>query len=996
MSVICLFLFFYTIPNAVRSQVTISTASDFTTLDNSDLSPDGIFTVSGGDLTITSTGSINGPSAGNGHLQIRVLNGNLVMQVGARISGDVNATNKVGSTITIWATDMLLAGNGNNGAKISSNQPTGSSCNGGKGGNINLNASGDIVVAFGAVISANASCSAGDIVLLAPQGEIFIDGLVQSRSTLSGIPNQPPSGGPITVGADCKLTVGDNGKVSSEGGDGGADLVHLDACQVVVWGLVQSTGFGHSVPVNPITSLVPPNRPDKPSNSTAGVEVWGNTIVVNKNAPHKGEINANLPAGAGSRAWIDILAGSHISILGAPTGNYAVHSNIGGNNGQGGIITIKSLAGSVTANGLAVQSNGIGSGNRRGGPVTIESSNSLNLFGAKMQATGANLGGTFALRSFNGTINEDAGTNLNVSNGGSVTRTACPVTCGGSPSLSSQPYVTLPDANCLISSCFQEQPCVCINCDGEVVVNENVNVNFNTNPPTYSGDPDLLSYFSYDKSGGATADKWKAIFNLGPKKLTVTNNATVTVSKVSGYAPGLEFITTCEVGVDKGASIKVISDNRNAGDLVIDASGPITINGELRNQVTGTLGLPGAITATSRCGNMDVAGLVQILGVDGGGNTITLLTCVADCAPLPFQGDITISGLVKSFAAAHAGDLTLNRPDIRVVSMNGRVVVNANSAEPLYDEFSTGGGAYDIYGGLLSWVTANVNPGSIEVQAQKDVIVHGHGTDPTGPVRKSFGAIAAIGTASAAPGGLLDIRSLDGKIVGNDRAFDVGGRNRLSTNFAHIILNAKQDIDLNRPGASNNFNPVVNASGFGSGDFGGVNDLRSYSGSIVIGTDALVTADVVSGTDGSNNLTSCLGVTNNGTINPASAFLTDCSVAAPEARYTNCPDIDGDQARGVSIRTGSAKTMEVSPGLYSFPNPVRNVTTLSYTLTKRSYVLLKVYTMAGKEVGTLVDNEQLPGRYNYTWKTANLPSGVYYARIQTGEFSATNKLVLTK
>ena len=429
-----------------------------------------------------------------------------------------------------------------------------------------------------------------------------------------------------------------------------------------------------------------------------------------------------------------------------------------------------------------------------------------------------------------------------------------------------------------------------------VVVDQNVTIDFNQANPAnyYSGDPDLQPYFSYNTSG-ATAGEWKAIFDLGGKKLVVKNGATITTTKVPNtgtnrFAPGIEILSTCEFELEDGGHIIVESQNRQAGDIFIKIDGNITINGEIRNEVTGSNGLPGKITISSCCGNIVTGTSSRILdiGIDPGGNDINITDCCG--------GDITLNGLVMSRAHAHSGDLTLNRPRIRVVSFKGAVTINGNSTEPLLDEYSFGGGLYDLWGGLLSWVTTNSNPGSVEVQAEKVITVNGHGVDPTVPQRTSFGAIASIATASDAPGGVVDVRSIGGKIIGNDRAFDVSGRNRLATNFAHISLFAKDNIELSRLGANDDFNPVVDATAPGAGDKGGTNELRSYSGSIIINTNARVSANVVSGsgTDGTNLLTSCGGVTNNGSVTPADANGADdsgvCSPDSPEKIFASCLD----------------------------------------------------------------------------------------------------------
>src|SRR4029077_1865476 len=75
--------------------------------------------------------------------------------------------------------------------------------------------------------------SAGTVQITAGH-DADIDGLVLSESTLTGTSNQTPGGGPITVQTGCKLTVSTTGVISSKGADPGADLVHLEGCDVTI------------------------------------------------------------------------------------------------------------------------------------------------------------------------------------------------------------------------------------------------------------------------------------------------------------------------------------------------------------------------------------------------------------------------------------------------------------------------------------------------------------------------------------------------------------------------------------------------------------------------------------------------------------------------------------------------------------------------------------------------------------------------------------------
>jgi hypothetical protein len=93
----------------------------------------------------------------------------------------------------------------------------------------------------------------------------------------------------------------------------------------------------------------------------------------------------------------------------------------------------------------------------------------------------------------------------------------------------------------------------------------------------------------------------------------------------------------------------------------------------------------------------------------------------------------------------------------------------------------------------------------------------------------------------------------------------------------------------------------------------------------------------------------------------------------------------------------------------NFPNPFNPGTKISYSiptspspplLTKERvgvrFVTLKVYDILGKEVAVLVNEEQPAGVYEVNWNAANLPSGVYFYKLQAGSFVETMKMILLK
>ena len=80
----------------------------------------------------------------------------------------------------------------------------------------------------------------------------------------------------------------------------------------------------------------------------------------------------------------------------------------------------------------------------------------------------------------------------------------------------------------------------------------------------------------------------------------------------------------------------------------------------------------------------------------------------------------------------------------------------------------------------------------------------------------------------------------------------------------------------------------------------------------------------------------------------------------------------------------------------NYPNPFNPSTKIVYELPKRAIVSLKVYDLLGRQVAVLVDEEKQPGRYEVEWQPTKVSSGVYFYRLQAGEFVETKKLILLR
>jgi len=88
----------------------------------------------------------------------------------------------------------------------------------------------------------------------------------------------------------------------------------------------------------------------------------------------------------------------------------------------------------------------------------------------------------------------------------------------------------------------------------------------------------------------------------------------------------------------------------------------------------------------------------------------------------------------------------------------------------------------------------------------------------------------------------------------------------------------------------------------------------------------------------------------------------------------------------------------------NYPNPFNPSTKIKFTIpnvetrhaSSLQMVTLKVYDVIGNEVATLVNEELSPGGYEVEFSAASLSSGVYFYKLQTGEFVSLRKMVLLK
>lgn len=80
----------------------------------------------------------------------------------------------------------------------------------------------------------------------------------------------------------------------------------------------------------------------------------------------------------------------------------------------------------------------------------------------------------------------------------------------------------------------------------------------------------------------------------------------------------------------------------------------------------------------------------------------------------------------------------------------------------------------------------------------------------------------------------------------------------------------------------------------------------------------------------------------------------------------------------------------------NYPNPFNPVTNIKFSLPEKTFTKLKVYDLLGREVQQLINERLTAGEYKYDFNASLLPSGIYFYKLETDNFSETRKMVLVK
>ncbi|MEO6693865.1 MAG: FG-GAP-like repeat-containing protein [Ignavibacteria bacterium] len=107
-----------------------------------------------------------------------------------------------------------------------------------------------------------------------------------------------------------------------------------------------------------------------------------------------------------------------------------------------------------------------------------------------------------------------------------------------------------------------------------------------------------------------------------------------------------------------------------------------------------------------------------------------------------------------------------------------------------------------------------------------------------------------------------------------------------------------------------------------------------------------------------------------------------------------------DATEGVGIISGIQNVTNTVPGQFTlnqnYPNPFNPTTNISYSLSVSNFISLKVYSISGKEIVTLVSQKQPAGNYEISFDAEGVSSGIYFYKLSAGSYSETKRMTLLK
>jgi hypothetical protein len=135
---------------------------------------------------------------------------------------------------------------------------------------------------------------------------------------------------------------------------------------------------------------------------------------------------------------------------------------------------------------------------------------------------------------------------------------------------------------------------------------------------------------------------------------------------------------------------------------------------------------------------------------------------------------------------------------------------------------------------------------------------------------------------------------------------------------------------------------------------------------------------------------------NNAGAAPACSDIDECATNNGGCGDAICVNNEGTAPTCSELSLFNGLIPEVFSIHSIYPNPFNPVTNITYGLPEHVNVQITVYDMGGTQITILENTFQIAGYHTINWNASSYPSGVYLIRMDSSEFTQTQKVVLVK
>ena len=215
--------------------------------------------------------------------------------------------------------------------------------------------------------------------------------------------------------------------------------------------------------------------------------------------------------------------------------------------------------------------------------------------------------------------------------------------------------------------------------------------------------------------------------------------------------------------------------------------------------------------------------------------------------------------------------------------------------------------------------------------------------------------------------------------------------------FAALLVSALILITNTKSEPGFNSGPGCGGSGCHTSETGIVSAevLNNFQVRITVtGTTSKVGGELV---DANGNV---VAVINSTSSNPFTLTAPSSGTFTVNAGFKNPSKKWGSTSAVINVTGIDEELVGLTPetfALYNnYPNPFNPATKIRFAIPQSTFTVLKVYSILGEEVASLVNELKTPGIYEINFDGTDLASGTYLYKLQAGDFSETKKMIVLK